>query len=448
MFKVRKIYKYLALAVFMNNYKKILLGQKEELKDKLTKEAIIAREGIELYRGLISSKLVKVITGIRRCGKSVFSAQLLENKEYGYINFDDENLAGIEADKLEELLKTVYEVYGKIDYLFLDEIQNVNRWELFVNRLQRQNINLIVTGSNAKLLSKELATHLTGRHMAFELFPFSFIEFLMYKNMGLKAETTKEIGLIKNYLNEYIDNGGFPETFKEPNPKIYLKELYSTIIFKDILSRHKIRYAKTFRDLAIYTLTNFAKEVSFNKLKNIFNLGSDHTVKNYLNYLEESYLVFYIEKFSYKKKESLMENRKIYSIDSGLIKAISFRFMEDTSRIYENVVAIELMRKKSLDKNIEIFYWKSPQQEETDFIIKEGLRIKKLIQVCYDISDPDTKNREVRGLIKASKELRCNNLLVITEDKEGEEEIEWFGTKRKVKYVPLWKWLIEKETGF
>ena len=143
-----------------------------------------------------------------------------------------------------------------------------------------------------------------------------------------------------------------------------------------------------------------------------------------------------------------MENRKIYSIDSGLIKAISFRFMEDTSRIYENVVAIELMRKKSLDKNIEIFYWKSPQQEETDFIIKEGLRIKKLIQVCYDISDPDTKNREVRGLIKASKELRCNNLLVITEDKEGEEEIEWFGTKRKVKYVPLWKWLIEKETGF
>ena len=175
----------------MLKFNKILVEQREELKEKFEKERIIERELLHYCKPLINSKLIKVITGIRRCGKSVFSQQLLENKNYGYINFDDEKLAGIEPYELDELLKTVYEVYGKIDYLFLDEAQNISKWELFVNRLQRQGLNIIVTGSNAKLLSKELATHLTGRHIAFELFPFSFREFLNYKDIKLKAETQR-----------------------------------------------------------------------------------------------------------------------------------------------------------------------------------------------------------------------------------------------------------------
>lgn len=429
----------------MDNFNKVLEDQREELKEKFSREKIIERESYSFCKGLMDSKLIKVISGIRRCGKSIFSCQLLGNKRYGYINFDDEKLAGIGADKLNDLLMSVYEVYGKIDYLFLDEVQNADKWELFVNRLQRQGINLIVTGSNAQLLSKELATHLTGRHIAIELFPFSFKEFARYKGMELRVESTKEIGLIKRSLTEYINNGGFPETFNEPNPKIYLKELYSTIILKDILLRHRVRYIKTFKDFANYTITNFSREISFNKMKNIFNLGSDHTAKNYLEFLEESYLIFNIERFSYKKKQSLIENRKVYAIDSGMIKAISFRFSEDISHFYENVVAVELIRRKAIAKETEIFYWKNPQQEEVDFVIKKGLKVSQLIQVCYDISDIKTRGREIRALLKASKELKCRNLLVITGDKEGEEEIEWFGIKRKVRFIPLWKWLLSED---
>ncbi len=421
----------------MDNFRSILREQREELKEKFEKEKIIARENFHEVETVIPSRLIKVITGIRRCGKSIFAFQLLKNKNYGYINFDDEKLAGIESDQLNDLLEAVYEVYGKVDYLFLDEVQNVLGWELFVNRLQRQQLNVIVTGSNAKLLSRELATHLTGRHMAVELFPFSFREFLTYKGTAPLEETAKERGLIKKNLHEYLETGGFPETLKEPSPKLYLKSLYSTILLKDILLRHRVRYVKTFKDLASYIITNFSREVSFNKLKKIFNLGSDHTAKNYLEFLEESYLVFMIEKFSYKKKESLIENRKVYAIDTGIIKAVSFRFGEDISHLYENVVALELLRKKAREQSREIFYWKNPQQEEVDFVVKDGLKIQQLIQVCYDISDYDTKKRELRALLKASKDLKCKNLLVITEDKEGEEKIK----NKKIKYIPLWRCL-------
>ncbi len=425
----------------IENLSKTLTDQKKELEEKNKKEKIIERELFPYIKKMLSSKLIKITTGIRRCGKSTFSSQLLEGKNYGYVNFDDEKLTGIEATKLNDVLRAVYEVYGRINYLFLDEIQNIDKWELFANRLNRQGLNLIITGSNAKLLSKELATHLTGRHIALELFPFSFKEFLTYKGINQKTETTEEIGIIKKYLNEYISNGGFPETLTEPSVNIYLKNLYSTILLKDILLRHKIRYERTFKDLASYVISNFAREISFNKLKNIFKLGSDHTAKNYLGFLEESYLIFNIEKFSYKKKESLIENRKSYVIDTGLIKVVSFRFLEDVSHLYENLVAIELLRKKSFNPNLEIYYWKNIQQEEVDFVIKEGLKVRQLIQVCYDISETNTKKREIRALLKANEELKCKNLIVITENYENEEIIK----KKKIKYVPLWKWLLNKD---
>ena len=424
----------------MHRFAEIIREQQEELRAQLKEGKFIEREVLPRFAKLMDSSLIKVITGVRRCGKSVLSAQLLEGKKYGYVNFDDEKLMGIKTEELSGLLESVYEVYGKVDFLFLDEVQNVSGWELFVNRLQRQGLNIVVTGSNAKLLSRELATHLTGRHTAFELFPFSFREFLKYEGIMPEAATTKETGLIKKRLGEYIKSGGFPETLKEPNPKSYLKSLYSSILLKDILLRHRVRYVRTFRDLASYVMTNFAREVSFNKLKNIFNLGSDHTAKNYLSFLEESYLIFLIERFSYKKKESLVENRKSYVIDTGMIRAVSFRFSEDFSHVYENVVAIELLRRKNQEQ--EVYYWKNPQQEEVDFVVKEGLMVKQLIQVCYDIEDTKTKDREIRALIKAGRDLRCKNMLVITEGKEGEEKLSWFGIKAEVRFMPLWKWLL------
>lgn len=429
----------------MTNFTHIIREQQQELLDKLGREVLIQRSASPQAQPLLNSSQIKVITGIRRCGKSIFSAQLLAGKKYGYINFDDEKLSDLRVQELDEILKAVYEVYGRIDFLFLDEIQNITSWELFANRLQRQGLNLVITGSNAKLLSKELATHLTGRHIAIELFPFSFEEFLCYKKIELRGETTKTVGLIKGALRSYVEVGGFPEALKEPDPFLYVKSVYSTILLKDILLRHKIRYTRTFRELAGYVLTNFACEVSFNKLKNIFKLGSDHTTKNYLGFLEESYLMFLIEKFSYKKKESVIENRKVYVIDTGLIKAVSFRFQEDFSHLYENVVAVELLRRKAQDPQQEVYYWKNSLQEEVDFIVKEGIKITQLIQVCCDLSSIKTKEREFRALLKASKELHCQNLLVITSDEEGEETLNWFGTTRKIRCIPLWKWLLGKQ---
>lgn len=428
----------------MSKFAQIIREQRQELVEKLQWGVLIERSAFPQAKQLLSSALIKVITGIRRCGKSIFSAQLLAGKKYGYINFDDEKLSDLPVQQLDEILKAVYEVYGSIDFLFLDEIQNIKGWELFANRLQRQGINLIITGSNAKLLSKELATHLTGRHIVIELFPFSFEEFVRFKQINAYPETTKTIGLLQGALQNYLDVGGFPEALTEPDPLLYVKNVYSTILLKDILMRHKIRYTRTFRDVASYVLTNFSSEVSFNKLKHVFKFGSDHTIKNYLGFLEESYLIFLVERFSYKKKESLIANRKTYALDTELIRAASFRLQGDISRLYENVVAVELLRRKAQDSQKEIYYWKNSQQEEVDFVIKDGLKIKQLIQVCYNLSSDKTKEREFRALLKGSKELHCQDLLVITSDEEGEETFNWFGTSRKIRFIPLWKWLLQR----
>ncbi|MFH1682281.1 MAG: ATP-binding protein [Candidatus Woesearchaeota archaeon] len=421
----------------MRDFKRILADQKQELEDRSQREKLIERENFSYFHTLASSNLIKVIIGVRRCGKSTLAAQLLG--DFAYINFDDERLSSLKTEELDSLLEAAYQIYPEFKVLLLDEIQNIESWELFVNRLKRQGLNIIVTGSNANLLSKELATHLTGRHVTLELFPFSFKEFLKYKGIKIETETTKGISQVKKELSVYLTSGGFPETLTEVEPKTYLQSLYSTILLRDVLTRYKVRYVKTFKDLANYVLSNFSREISFNKLKKMFRLGSDHTAKNYLGFLEETYLIFLIEKFSYKKKESLLGPRKVYTIDTGLIKAVSFQFSEDRSHLYENVVALGLLRKKSVNPDLEIYYWKNQQQEEVDFLVREGLKVRQLIQVCCDLSREETKQRELRALFKASQELECKDLLVITEDYEAEETVEG----KKIKYTPLWRWLLQ-----
>jgi len=420
--------------------KDVIIDQKEELENLTKREKIIEREFFTIYKKQIDSDLVKVITGIRRCGKSVLSYQLLKHKNFAYINFDDERLVVLETKDLNTVLEVFYEVYGQFKFLLLDEVQNIRGWELFVNRLQRQGFNAVITGSNAKLLSKELATHLTGRHLALELFPFSFREFLDYYGFEInrKPLSTREKGIIKKKFNEYIQRGGFPEALKEnTNSKAYLQALYSTIIDKDVVLRHKVKYVKTLKDISNYLLSNTASQVSFNKIKNVFNLKSIHTALNYLSFLEEAYIFFFLKRLSYKYKESLIANRKVYVIDPGFINALSFKFSHNLGKLYENLVAVELLRKKAT-KHIELYYWQDIYKHEVDFVIKHGLKINQLIQVCYNIKDYDTKKHEVRALVKASKELKCRNLLVITEDFEGEEIVE----RKKITYTPLWKWLL------
>ena len=422
--------------------KRIIEDQQEELKEKTKDNKLVKREIEEHFGSVAESKLIKVTTGVRRAGKSTFTHMLLKGREFGYANFDDEILASTKPNKA---LSAIFEVYGDVNLIFFDEIQNLEKWELFVNRLQRTGVNLFITGSNAKLLSRELATHLTGRHISIELFPFSFREYLRAKRFDWSPETTKGRSLLKKTLEDYIGDGGFPEIVVEgENPRVYLRELYRSIIEKDIVSRHNIAYKKTFRELASSVMSNAGRAVSYNKLKKVLNLGSDHTVKNYLSYLEEAYLILPLSKFSFKPREIERSEKKIYCIDTGLANRVSLKFSKDIGHLVENIVFLELMRKKSLSEDIELFYYKDQQQREVDFVIKHGLEVKQLVQVCYDTGDYDTKQREVRNLIKASEALRCKNLLVITWDYEGEEEFSWFGTARKIEFVPLWKWLLEE----
>ena len=410
----------------------VLLIQKRELERRL-KEEYVERE-IDLKK--IDNNLIKVITGPRRAGKSFFAIHMLNKLgNFGYANFDDEKL--VEVKDYDEIVNVINSIYNNPEYLLFDEIQNLEKWELFVNRLQRQGFNLVITGSNSRLLSKELATHLTGRHSLMNIFPFSFKEFLKYENKEL---TENEI---KTKLHSYLTHGGYPEpVVKKLDYRDYLSTLFNSVIYKDIVKRFRIRGVQGIEDLAVYLISNIAKEFSYNALSKVTKCKSVHTVEKYLNYLEEAFIFFRLNRFSFKVKEQIASNKKIYCIDNGFIHAKAFRFSSDIGRLYENAVAVEL--KKSEMKGVaNIYYWKNPQQEEVDFVVKQGLKVKRLIQICYDIDDIKTKEREVRALIKASKELKCKNLIVITEDYKRKEQISWFGIRREIEFLPLWKWLLQ-----
>ncbi len=441
-FKKRKIYKYKEF-IRLVELITLLRDQKRELRELLKDKKIIKREAQAHYKDVQKSHLIKVIIGVRRCGKSVLANSFLQGKKFAYMNFDDERLSNYDTT---QILSSFYEIYGKdVKILFLDEIQNLERWELFANRLQRLNFDVYITGSNSKLLSKELATHLTGRHIEIELFPFSFREYLRAINFKEEIESSIGKSLIKHELKNYLDNGGFPEIIVEKeDSRRYLRDLYGKIIERDVINRYDISYKKTFKEIAMALLSNPGGRISYNRLKKQFNIKSEHTVKNYISYLEEAYLIFLLNRFSYKPVEIEKSEKKVYAIDTGIINNVSIKFSNDYGRLYENSVAIELLRKKSFNSNLYIYYWKNEKHEEVDFVIKENLKVKQLIQVCHEIDNIKTKEREVRALLKAGKELKCNNLLVITEDMEEEKQEEWFGIKRKVKYLPLWKWLIER----
>jgi len=419
--------------------RQILLDQKSELEDRIRRTKIVEREILNSLKEVSKSNLIKVMTGIRRSGKSFLTYLLLKDANFGYVNFDDPVLLTVTPN---DILSMLIEIYGKgLSVLFLDEVQNLDKWELFVNRLHRGGYNVFITGSNAKLLSKELATHLTGRHIPIEIFPFSFREYLRSIGFSESLETTRGRSLIKHELTNYIMTGGFPEIVVEKeNPKIYLRQLYNDIIEKDIIIRYNIAYKTTFREIALTVLSNFGRYVTFNSIKRQFGLKSDHTAKNYLSYLNESYLIFFIDKLSFKPKEVEMSPKKSYCIDTGMIQTVAIRFGEDWGRIIENLVAIELLRKRSYwFKNWSIYYWRDYQQHEVDFVIKEGLSIKQMIQVTYASDKDEIERRELRSLIKASEQLDCKNLLVITWDYE--DNIEFNG--KKIRFMPLWKWLLE-----
>jgi len=417
--------------------RQIIKRQKQE-KEQVTGSDFVRRdvtEKIDTYR---QKDIIKVVTGVRRCGKSIFCFMVLKGTDFGYVNFDEKELAGL--GNYDEILRYVREFYGDVDYLFLDEIQNLENWELWVNSLHRRGYNLLITGSNAKLLSRELATHLTGRHIALELFPFSFREYLDVAGFHIRDEYTEhERGTLLNHLKKYIDVGGFPEVVVKGYDYAYLQTLFDSIILKDVVQRYNVRYADDLYNLARFLMSSFSNEVSYTKLKNTLKFRSVHTVQNYVRYLEDTYLVFHLDRFSFKQREQIKSPKKMYAVDTGMVNALAFTFSENIGKLMENIVAVELLRQRSGSRSrLELYYWKDQQHREVDFVIKEGVDVARLIQVCYDIDDPKTKARELKSLVRAAGELDCRDLLVITWDLEGEEEFKGCD----IRFVPLWQWLL------
>lgn len=413
--------------------REIALAHKAE-RDKLSNGVYVPREGLSSARQNMENDLIKVIIGPRRAGKSVFAMQLLKGIDFAYLNFDDERL--LDVTDYDDFIKAIRQVYGETNYLLFDEIQNLKDWELFLNRLQRNGFRIVITGSNAHLLSRELSTHLTGRFLQFQILPFSFKEFLHAKSFQIDdtLELKERQGSLLGYLDKYINIGGFPEVVtKHVEPRSYLPTLFESILFKDIAKRYNVRYSKKLYDLGYYLITNHSCEFTYTRLKKILDFRSVHTVENYVKYISEAFIVFVVDRFSFKLAEQIKSPKKVYSYDTGMAKSVRFAVTPDTGKFIENIVAIELLR-----RDIEPYFYRTRNGKEIDFVIKKGSDINQLIQVSYDISEYATKKRELNALVKAGQELRCDNLTVITWDHCGEDLVD----EQKVSFLPLWRWLL------
>ena len=420
--------------------REILTEQKHLLKPPPQE---VEREALPEAVALSKLKHVVVITGPRRAGKSVFLSQiankLYKNENLYYINFDDERLITLKVQHMNRVLENLRFLFGESKVIFMDEIQNLEKWELFVARLFNQGFKIYITGSNANLLSSELATHLTGRHLDIELLPFSFREYLKYHGIDpeqifkeKKHYTMETRTTMTKHLENYMETGGFPEMVISGEPKI-LKTLFNDIITKDIIGRYSVKEVRTLKEIATFLLSNIAGEISYNKIKNTYNLGSVHTVKNYINYMEAAYLVFEVSRFSYSLKNSQVRTKKIYAVDTGMAKHVGVHHLADAGKLFENLIFLELKRRKC-----QVYHFKDPSsKKETDFVIKKSNGELEAVQVAYEIESEDTFSREIYGLMKAMKTFGLKRGIIITKNHEEALKIKGF----EIYFVPAWKWL-------
>jgi hypothetical protein len=424
-----------------NSILEIVTNQKLIL-DKALKGDYIERTILPKAKELAKTSLIKVIIGPRRTGKSILSMLLLKDQPFAFLNLDDNYLSDIlkETKNYNGLLNIMFTVYGNVKTILFDEIQNLNGWELFANRLHREGYNVFLTGSNAKLLSRELATHLTGRHFPIEVLPFSFKEYLTAKKYELRPNV--EIvgkGELLNHLNKYMVNGGYPEiVINDFNPNDYLSNLFDSVMYKDVISKHKIGLPqKRIINLCSHAINSATKEFSYTSLQDIIEVKSVETVEKYLGFLEESYIIFVLNRFSNSTKKRIKSPKKFYVVDNGFISVKAVRISPDYGKLMENLVFAELL-KRGIKPNLDLFYYKTRNNKEVDFVIRKAINADSLIQVSYDIEDPKTEKRETSALIEASEELNCNNLLLITWDREEIKKI----NGKEIQYIPLWKWLL------
>lgn len=365
----------------------------------------------------LKSHLAQVVIGVRRSGKSTMCRKVLReaNVKAAYVNFDDERLAKTQTSDLNNILEALYIVYGDFQYLFLDEVQNIEGWPLFVNRLLRQKMHLIVTGSNAKLLSNELTTHLTGRHHKITLFPFSFEEYARMKQLDTQALTTKGQAAVKRELNTYLMNGGLPELLIETDSQGYIMALLEAIIKRDITLRFKVRYPEVLQRLATYLIDNFAQEYNATTIAELLGV-SDHTIDTYCGYLQEAFLLLVLKKFSYKSRERIRDS-KIYVIDNAFISNRTNTFStENLGWRLENAIYIELLHRAS-KRFADVFYYRD-RTFEIDFIVAKDGVVEELYQVCYDMTNEKTRKREVNSLLQGATKFHCSNLTILTFDEQ------------------------------
>lgn len=419
--------------------RQVLLDQREELRVPPPSGGWVTRTRERALREALRLPLIKVVMGVRRSGKSVLARLALAGREFVYVNFDDERLAWLEAGDLEGLEKAAAGLWPSARMWLLDEVQNVAGWELFVNRLHRAGYNLVVTGSNSKLLSRELATHLTGRTVPIEVFPFSFREFLSARGDPSPARhvTTREKARMEERLREYALGGGFPEVVVSGAPAAYLRELHDKIVSRDIVSRYRVKYPRTLKELSLYCFANPATALTYNRVQRTFGFKSVHTAESYLHFLQEAYLILPAPPFSFKFSERSRLPRRLYTIDNGLTGALSTKVSQDRGALLENLVYQELRR-----RGADAFVLVQPDYE-VDFLVREGRRVACLIQVCAALEDPATVAREYRALRMAARATRCRELVLLTPTGEGPEK-RWAPRGLKVRVEALWRWLLEE----
>ena len=388
----------------------------------------------------ISSTQAQVVIGVRRSGKSTLCYQALQAKgvKYAYADFDDERLVTLTADQLNDVLEVLYKVYGDFDCLFLDEIQNVDGWHLFVNRMLRKKIHVVITGSNAKLLSGELATHLSGRSKEIALYPFSFKEFCMMKGVDTDKRTTKAEAFRRAAFDDYLKQGGFPEMMAIEDNRSYVSNLVENILKRDIEQRYKISYKASFEQMAHHLMNVSPAIVVTTDLASRFNFRSEHTARNYVKYLKEAYMLVGIQKFSQKSKLRAVQE-KVYTMDVAMMDQRDNAFAgENLGHRLETIVAIHLHRRCRMD-GLDVYYL-NERSGECDFVVCKGNQVIQAIQVSYDITAEKTRRREMNGLVLAARQTKCQNLLLLTDHERGEVEASGF----KIRVQPVYEWTLEQ----
>lgn len=365
---------------------------------------------------LLQNPLIKLITGPRRVGKSVFVLLMLQGKNFAYLNFDDNQL----LEKWDEdlAMSALDDVYPDYDFMLLDEIQNLPNWDLWVSKLYRRGKNLIITGSNANMLSSEMATVLTGRYLQIEMLPFSLDETMRWKNISPDCEEQSARAIV--LADDYMRNGGYPETIPARSiTKSYLSTLFDSILLKDVAQRHNVRNTTDLYNLATYLLSNFCNPISANELAGELGLSSVATTKKFCDYLNEPYLFFYLPRFNNKLKLMNKAPKKVYVVDNGFVQSTAFNLSENLGRLLENQVFVELLRRGYIPGQT-LFYYRSRNDKEIDFVTRKGTKVEQLIQVCYDMTSEKTRKRELDALVEAAEELHCDNLIIITNSEQNE----------------------------